>query len=90
MATVAVTLTNNDRRDADFVCVTTLFQDISGTTLAAQHQNVRIEPVSSTSVEQVARGKITDQATTIQVGTKQCRQGPHEDDAVFEAVVSRL
>ncbi len=31
-----------------------------------------------------------DRAWTIHIGSKQCREGPHQDDAVFAEVKSRL
>jgi hypothetical protein len=83
-------LSNNDRGDSDDVCVTLLAVDAAGRNLLAHHQNWRMRPgaVEERAFSYVA-STLPDIAA-IHIGSKQCRQGPHQDDAVFAQVLSGL
>jgi hypothetical protein len=89
---ISLTLKNNDPSDDDDVCVTALFQDNRENTVAVFHENRHSFP--NTNVERT--GKISVSASRLKaikmiaVGTKQCRTGPHEDDAVFAAAKAKL
>lgn len=89
---LAVTLTNNDRLDDDHVCVTVLFADAAGANVAAYHANLHIGPrairednarlpLSASAIARIAR---------VDVGTKQCRLGPRQDEAVYDGVLASL
>lgn len=89
---LSITLTNNDRGDDDYVCVTALFLDASGANIAAYHANLHIDP--STTLEHAARlivsPSLMSTIAKVDVGTKQCREGAGQDDAVDAIVRSRL
>ncbi len=83
-------LINNDRRDRDDVCVTVLFLDQAGETIFVHHQNW--DSHAASTMERQFSYKVSNwpKVTSIQLGSKQCRQGPHQDDAIFEQVSSGL
>lgn len=89
---LAITLTNNDPRDDDYVCVTILFADAANANVAAYHANLHSDPRST--LEYKARVTLPEIAlariANVDIGTKQCRQGGHQDDAIYDAVLSAL
>lgn len=89
---LAITLTNNDPHDDDYVCVTILFADASDANVAAYHANLHSDPRST--LEHSARITLPEAAiariANVDIGTKQCRQGAGQDDAVYGAVLSAL
>ncbi|WP_152658668.1 hypothetical protein [Devosia chinhatensis] len=89
---LALRLTNNDRKDDDWVCVTVLFLDAAGANLAAYHANLHIDPLSV--VDDGARLSLPEavqqRLARVDVGTKQCRKGRGQDDGVYAAVKARL
>jgi hypothetical protein len=80
------TLTNNDIKDDDFVCVTALVLDATGTNVMVHHQNWHIAAKSVVTKDFAYRARRLQEAATIQIGSKQCRKGAGQDDAVFAAV----
>ena len=90
--TLSLRLTNNDRHDDDYVCVTALFVDAEGSSLAAYHVNLHIDP---RTVEEDVRTidlpvALLPRVARVDVGTKQCRQGAGQDDAIYKSVLSAL
>lgn len=89
---LAITLTNNDPHDDDYVCVTILFADVANANVAAYHANLHSDPRST--LEHRARVTVPEAALAriakVDIGTKQCRQGARQDDAVYDAVLSAL
>jgi len=89
---LAITLTNNDPHDDDYVCVTILFADESNANVMAYHANLHSDPRST--FEHKAHVALTDPALVriakVDIGTKQCRQGARQDDAIYDVVLSAL
>ncbi len=83
-------VTNKDRSDRDDVCVTVLFLDAAGETVLAHHQNWSSDPSSVTERQFSYPAAAWPQVASIAVGSKQCRQGPHQDDAIYAAVLAGL
>jgi len=83
-------LTDNDRKDDDYVCVTVLVLDGSGRDLIAHHQNWQItagEKLADTFEYTSSR---LSQANTIHIGSKQCRNGAGQDDATYARVLGSI
>lgn len=86
-----VTLVNRDPSDDDNVCLTVLFQDASGANLAVSHSNLHSDPKSTQSYRGAIVGDLSMKGlSAVQVGSKQCRKGPHQDDDVLKRVVVGL
>lgn len=83
-------LTNNDRRDDDFVCVTVLLLDADGRTLLAHHQNWHSDPASIDTRDFSYTSSVLGRTATIHLGSKQCRKGAHQDDDTYARVQSTL
>lgn len=79
-------LTNHDRYDDDNVCVTMLVIDADGHTVMAHHQNWHSLPGTLVQRDFALRSSRLAATDTVHIGSKQCRQGPHQDDAVYAAV----
>ncbi|KQX42455.1 hypothetical protein ASD04_00330 [Devosia sp. Root436] len=83
-------LTDNDPRDDDYVCVTALAVDAGGANVVAHHQNWHM---ASGLVEEKAFSYASgglDAVTTIHIGSKQCREGAGQDDALYARVLAGL
>jgi hypothetical protein len=83
-------LSNNDPRDNDDVCVTVIMVDGFGRNLVAHHQNWHT--LHGDVLRQTFRyysSHLAD-AATIHLGSKQCRKGSEQDDAVYANVLARL
>lgn len=79
-------LINKDTADDDHVCVTVLFRDAGSRTVAVFHENrySRHQTDETTQSElALARAQLS-KIRSLAVGTKQCRGGPYEDDAIHE------
>ena len=89
---VGLRLTNNDRKDDDYVCVTVLFLDANGRNLAAYHANIHIDPSSTESDETTMRlrPELIARIAKVDVGSKQCREGAGQDADVFARVRAAL
>ncbi len=89
---IEVRFTNNDRKDDDHVCVTVLFLDADGGNVAAHHVNEWVKPrtIEQRSVNLPMSSAIVQRIARVEIGTKQCREGAHQDDAVYAAVRDRL
>ncbi|HTM77788.1 MAG TPA: hypothetical protein VL133_09195 [Devosia sp.] len=83
-------LTNNDRYDQDYVCVTALVVDAAGRDLIAHHQNWKISAGQQLSDAFTYASPALDQARAIHIGSKQCRQGAEQDDATYAAVLAGI
>ena len=83
-------LTNDDPHDDDDVCVTVIVVDRAGNNVLVHHQNWKARHGAVQQKEFSYRsGRLAD-AATIHLGSKQCRKGAHQDDAVYAAVTARL
>jgi hypothetical protein len=83
-------LTNNDRRDSDYVCVTALAVSAAGNTLVAHHQNWHMDPGAVVEESFAYGSSRLDQVATIQIGSKQCRGGAGQDDALYAHVLAGI
>ena len=83
-------LTNNDKRDEDHVCVTALLLDGAGRTLLAHHQNWDIVAGQLLTKSFVYTSPRLAEAQSIHIGSKQCREGEGQDDAVYARVLAAL
>ncbi|WP_193335434.1 hypothetical protein [Devosia beringensis] len=80
-------LTNRDPHDDDDVCVTMLILDQAGRTILAHHQNWHSRHRTVMQDNFVLRSPNLAAAASVHIGSKQCRQGSHQDDAVYAAVL---
>ncbi len=87
---LALRLTNNDRADADYVCVTVLFLDAAGANLAAYHSNLHIGPQSIREDKARLTIPAPDRIARVEIGSKQCREGAGQDDDIYAGVRARL
>jgi len=83
-------LTNRDPRDDDDVCVTMLVLDAAGRTILAHHQNWHSRPGTVMQDDFVLRSGNLAAAASVHIGSKQCRKGSHQDDAVHAAVLAGI
>jgi hypothetical protein len=83
-------LTNNDPYDDDHVCVTALVVDDTGKDLVAYHQNWHSHPGQVMDDAFRFHASSLDRAATIHIGSKQCRQGPAQDDALYAQVLEQI
>lgn len=89
---IRLRLTNNDRRDDDYVCVTALFVDDKGADLFVFHQNWHMDArkVKDETFHFSAPPQVMGKVAKVLIGSKQCRKGGHQDDAVFASVKSAV
>lgn len=83
-------LTDKDVRDSDHVCVTALAVDASGANVIAHHQNWYMDPGAVEEETFSYPTSALDKVTTIYIGSKQCRDGAHQDDALYARVLARI
>jgi hypothetical protein len=83
-------LTDTDPRDDDYVCVTALAVDADGDNIVAHHQNWHMSPGGEEQRSFHYASAALDQVTTIHIGSKQCRQGPGQDDALYARVLAGI
>lgn len=83
-------LSNGDPRDDDYVCVTALALDDAGNTLVAHHQNWHIHPGRVVERSYAYTTPQLQHIVSIQVGSKQCREGAHQDDAIYAGVLAGI
>lgn len=85
---VRLRLTNDDQRDDDNVCVTALFVDDKGADVFAFHQNWHVKPgqVLDKTLTFSTDPTVWRKAAKVLIGSKQCRKGADQDDALFAGV----
>ena len=83
-------LTDNDPKDDDHVCVTALVVDAGGRDLVAHHQNWHIKPHDVLEKSFSYSSPSLASAATIQIGSKQCRDGARQDDRVYANVLAGI
>lgn len=83
-------LTDIDPRDDDYVCVTALAVDADGHNIVAHHQNWHMSPGAQQEDAFLYASAALDEVTTIHIGSKQCRQGPGQDDALYAQVLAGI
>ncbi|WP_375450554.1 hypothetical protein [uncultured Devosia sp.] len=88
--TLVQRLTDRDSHDQDYVCVTALVLDAQGNDLVAHHQNWEISAGQVLTDTFAYVSPMLDRAASIHIGSKQCRDGAGQDDAVYAAVLARL
>lgn len=83
-------LTNNAPKDDDYVCVTAIAVDSAGRNIIAHHQNWHSNPgqVSEKSFTYASPSLV--QIAAIHIGSKQCRKGAGQDDALYESVLAGI
>lgn len=79
-------LTNRDSHDDDDVCVTMLVLDADNRTILAHHQNWHSRHGTEMADDFVLHAGNLAAAATLHIGSKQCREGSHQDDARYAAV----
>lgn len=83
-------LTNNDPRDSDYVCVTALAVDAAGADIVAHHQNWLMAPGTDQQHAYRYASAALASVTTLHIGSKQCRDGANEDDALYARVLAGI
>jgi hypothetical protein len=83
-------LTDTDPRDDDYVCVTALAVDADGDNVIAHHQNWHMTPGAAEEKSFDYASPALSQVTTIHIGSKQCRQGAGQDDALYAHVLAGI
>jgi len=83
-------LTDNDRMDKDYVCVTVLAVDAAGRDIVAHHQNWQIGPGDVMEKGFRYQSSRLDEVATIFLGSKQCRDGAGQDDATYARVLAGI
>jgi hypothetical protein len=89
-ATLAQRLTNKDPSDQDYVCVTALVVDAAGNNLVAHHQNWQISHGEVLEKAFAYASNSLSGAATIHIGSKQCREGARQDDALYRRVQAAI
>ena len=84
------TLTDLDPRDDDYVCVTALAVAEDGHNIVAHHQNWHMSPGAEETKSFVYSSSALDQVAVIHIGSKQCRQGAGQDDALYAQVLAGI
>lgn len=88
--TLTQQLEDRDSHDDDHVCVTALILDGEGLNLVAHHQNWHMTHGEvAADIFSYASSRLAD-ARTIQIGSKQCRQGSGQDDAIYVSVLAGI
>ena len=83
-------LTDADPRDDDYVCVTALAVDAGGDNVVVHHQNWHMNPGAEEARSFLYTSAALDQVATIHIGSKQCRQGAGQDDALYAQVLAGI
>lgn len=83
-------LSTRDPRDVDWVCVTAVAVDASGSNVVVHHQNWLMGPGDVTQDQFSYRSPAVGTVAAIHVGSKQCRDGAHQDDALYEQVLAGI
>lgn len=83
-------LTDNDSHDDDDVCVTLIALDAAGNNLVAHHQNWHLRHGQVVQKSFTYRSARLAEIASIHIGSKQCRKGPHQDDAIYAAVLAGI
>ncbi|MGV8832931.1 MAG: hypothetical protein ACOH2N_13220 [Devosia sp.] len=84
------TLSDRDAHDDDHVCVTLLVLDAAGNNIIVHHQNWYARHGTVMQDNFTYLSSRLANAATVQIGSKQCRQGAHQDDAVHAAVLAGM
>jgi hypothetical protein len=83
-------LSDRDSYDDDYVCVTALVVDAAGTDIVVHHQNWLMEHGEVVRNDfSYASGRLAD-ASSIHIGSKQCRDGAGQDDDVYATVLAGI
>lgn len=83
-------LTNNASIDDDNVCVTALAVNAASGNLAAHHQNWHMNPGELKEESFSYPASALSQLAAIYIGSKQCREGSHQDDALYARVEAAI
>ena len=83
-------LTDNDSGDDDYVCVTAIAVDAVGHTLVAHHQNWHMDPGGRVEQSFSYRSPRLGDIAAIHIGSKQCRRGAGQDDALYAHVLAGI
>lgn len=83
-------LTNKDRMDDDFVCVTAIVMDAAGRALAIHHQNWHSDPAEVREESFSYPMTRAVEPATLLIGSRQCRKGAQEDDDVYARALAAV
>ena len=83
-------LTDLDPSDDDHVCVTALVVDGAGQNLIAHHQNWYMKHGESVLKQYSYTSARLEEAASIHIGSKQCRKGATQDDALYAQVLAGI
>ena len=87
---LAQRLTDRDRRDDDHVCVTAVAVDAAGDNVVVHHQNWHMGPGGIEEKAFAYRSARLADIAVIHIGSKQCRQGASQDDALHARVLAGI
>lgn len=76
--------------DNDYVCVTAVVVDAAGHNLLAHHQNWYMRHGEARAEEFTYRSSRLADAALIHIGSKQCRDGAAQDDALYAGVIAGI
>ena len=83
-------LTDNDKADDDDVCVTALAVAADGRNVIAHHQNWQMRRGRVKEKSFSYRSSALEQVAVIHIGSKQCRQGPTQDNTLYARVLAAI
>lgn len=83
-------LTDNDRSDDDHVCVTALAVDAAGNNILAHHQNWYMRHGETMEESFTYRSAALADIAAFHIGSRQCRKGAGEDDAIYARVLAGI
>ena len=83
-------LTDDDPTDDDHVCVTVLAVDAEGRDIVAHHQNWHMRPKTVKEESFGYASARLDQVAVLHIGSKQCRDGAGQDDALYARVLAGI
>jgi len=83
-------LTNRAPTDDDYVCVTALAVDSAGRNILVHHQNWHMDPGQVAEKAFAYASPDLADIAAIHIGSKQCRRGAGQDDALYESVLAGI
>lgn len=88
--TLVQRLTDNNSGDDDYVCVTAIAVDAAGNNILAHHQNWQMTSGAVRENTFTYRSTRLADIATIHVGSRQCRGGAGQDDAIYARVLAGI
>ncbi|WEK05656.1 MAG: hypothetical protein P0Y65_05215 [Candidatus Devosia phytovorans] len=88
--TLTQRLTNRSPTDDDHVCVTVIAVDSNGRNIIAHHQNWHSDPGQVSEKTFSYSSPALARIAAFHIGSKQCRKGAGQDDALYESVLAGI